>query len=121
MKTAIIGSRNFADYKFMESEIDKLDPAPTTIVSGGARGADWLAQKYATDNNIFFIGFPPLEAEVASVGFAQAARNRNARIVAVAERLVAFPMSGSKGTWHTVGLAKKKGIEVIIAEQATRR
>lgn len=45
MKIAVIGSRTFDDYNRLKRILD-LYPA-TTIVSGGAHGADSLGERYA--------------------------------------------------------------------------
>ena len=54
MKIAVIGSRN------LRVDISKYIPAGTTeIISGGARGIDTLAEKYADENNIPKLIFKP--------------------------------------------------------------
>lgn len=50
---AVIGSRNFTDYNFVKQCLDLYNI--TTIVSGGARGADSLAARYAQENSIKLI------------------------------------------------------------------
>ena len=50
MKLAVIGSRDFDDYEFLK-KILVYHPC-TQIISGGARGADSLAKKYAKEFNI---------------------------------------------------------------------
>ena len=54
MKLAIVGSRHFDDYKkmsdFVLSKIDLTDI--DTVVSGGAKGADTLAERFAREHNI---------------------------------------------------------------------
>jgi predicted Rossmann fold nucleotide-binding protein DprA/Smf involved in DNA uptake len=54
MKLSIIGSREFNDYNLMIHKINELYDIKniTTIVSGGAMGADKLAEKFAKDNDI---------------------------------------------------------------------
>jgi len=49
MIAAVIGSRGFDDYKTMCDELSKYNL--TKIVSGGADGADNLAERYAKENN----------------------------------------------------------------------
>ena len=51
MKLAIVGSRTFNDYELLKDEVDKLLKKYniTEIVTGGARGADTLAEQYAKD------------------------------------------------------------------------
>jgi hypothetical protein len=48
MITLIAGSRDFNDYEYLKSRI----PECSKIISGGAKGADTLAEKYAKEFNI---------------------------------------------------------------------
>lgn len=50
MKVAIIGSRGFNDFLYFE--IAMKNHTITEIVSGGAIGADTLAEQYAQQHNI---------------------------------------------------------------------
>jgi len=59
----IAGSRNFNNYKFFKQECDKLfsvikTKCEITIISGGARGVDTMAEKYATENGYNFKEYP---------------------------------------------------------------
>lgn len=47
----VVGSRSFNDYKLMKEKLDKLlvNQSSVLIVSGGARGADALAEQYAKE------------------------------------------------------------------------
>lgn len=116
MKVAVVGGRHFDDYRKMNyhlrglAEVIKIE----SIVSGGARGADSLAYKWACDYGVNFICYPPLDYEKRVVGFTTAAKMRNERIVSDADYLVAFPDPESKGTWDTVNRAKLKGIPVKV-------
>lgn len=56
MKLAIIGSRSLTNIN-IDEEVDKLNP--TTIVSGGAKGIDTLAEDYAKRHNLPLIVFKP--------------------------------------------------------------
>ena len=63
MKIAIVGSRTFEDYDAMRSFIEeKLATMEHTtieaVVSGGARGADALAERYAQERGLRMIIFP---------------------------------------------------------------
>jgi predicted Rossmann fold nucleotide-binding protein DprA/Smf involved in DNA uptake len=60
MKIAVIGSRDFNDYDFL-SESLKFLSSNDTIISGGARGADSLAERYAKENQINFVVFPGMK------------------------------------------------------------
>lgn len=57
MKLAIIGSRNFEDYELMKSALMKC--SIKEIVSGGADGADTLAERFADEHKIKKVTFKP--------------------------------------------------------------
>ena len=116
MKLAIVGSRNMKSYILLKAVIDNLDFIPTMIISGCANGADDLAYQYAKEKGITFVGYPPSADDKKQYGFARACRRRNLRIVETAEFVVAFPSKSSKGTWHTVGLAKKLKVSCKIVK-----
>ena len=50
MKVVIAGSRGFNDYNYMKNQLNTYNI--TYIITGGAKGADSLAEKYAKENNI---------------------------------------------------------------------
>ena len=52
MKTAIIGTRTFENYDQLCQIIGNLENKPTEIISGGASGADGLAERYAKENDM---------------------------------------------------------------------
>lgn len=114
MKIAVVGCRRFQNFTFISDELDKLDPPPTMIISGGADGVDSIAYHYARKKGITFVCHPPLEDEKEKMGFSRSAKRRNLRIAEHCEHLVAFPSGQSKGTWHTVSLAKKLGKPVTV-------
>ena len=51
---AIVGTRTFNDYKLLKKKVDEINKKTkiNMIVSGGAKGADKLAEKYAKENKI---------------------------------------------------------------------
>ena len=57
MKVVVAGSRNFNDYELLKKELNKINI--TELISGGARGADKLGEKYAKENNIKIIRILP--------------------------------------------------------------
>ena len=58
MKIGVVGSREFDDYTKLENELNKIKGI-TEIVSGGARGADTLAERFVENNKIKFTKFTP--------------------------------------------------------------
>lgn len=114
MNIAIIGSRDFKDYDLIVSEIEKLDlqTDDIKIVSGGARGADKLGEKYADNNNYEkFIFKPEWDRYGAGAG---AIRNR--QIIKESDIVIAFWDGESKGTKNSIGIAKKLNKRLIIVE-----
>ena len=108
----VVGSRTFADYSLMERALDHLLKNKVsegiTIVSGGARGADSLAELYAKKRGYDLKVFP---ADWNTFG-KRAGYIRNEvmheYISKFKERgVVAFWDYKSKGTAHNFPLAKK--------------
>jgi hypothetical protein len=117
MKLAIIGSRNFHNYKILKEEVDKLrkEYEINEIVSGGAIGADKLAEKYAKENNLKLTIFKP---EWDKYGKA-AGIIRNEGIWKYCDIGIAFWDGKSKGTQHSFQLSKKynKFLKVVLFEK----
>ncbi len=114
MKLAVIGSRGFNDFNLLCQKLDILMERKeiTLIISGGAKGADSLAERYAEERGIpTQILKPDWEKFGKSAGF-----RRNADIIDACEVCIAFWDGKSKGTLHSIGLAKKKGIPVKVIE-----
>lgn len=114
MKIAIIGSRAFSDYEMLSSFLNEFlknnQINPEEIVSGGAKGADTLAEKFALENNIETVIFNP--------DWEQFGRNacsaRNTQIVEYSDIVFAFWDGKSPGTKDSITKAEKLGKTVII-------
>lgn len=112
MKLAIIGSRSFKDYDKLCIEVNKLREIEeiTTIISGGANGADYLGKKYAAEEHIRYVEYPALwDMYGKSAGF-----RRNVDIVNDSDIILAFWDGKSRGTKHSIDLATKCGKKVVI-------
>jgi hypothetical protein len=105
MKLAIVGSRTFNDYKMLVSFIrDNYDVEKIThIVSGGARGADSLGERFAADYGKEKIIFP---AEWKKYG-KKAGFKRNVDIIRTCDECVCFWDGISHGTKHDIELCEK--------------
>ena len=110
MKLAIVGSRNFEDYSLLCKILKKYENI-SEIVSGGARGADTLAEKYAHDNNIKMKVF---KAEWNKWG-KRAGPIRNKKIWEYADEGIAFWEPTCRGTKHSIEMANffHKKCEII--------
>lgn len=75
------------------------------IISGGARGTDKLAERFAKENGIPFREYP---ADWDFYG-SRAGPIRNAQIVAASDAIMAFWDGKSRGTQNTILLATKAG------------
>jgi len=114
MKLGIVGSRDFHDYEkvknFIFSSINIKDI--DCIVSGGAKGFDSLAEKFADEYNIKKKIFPAeWEKHGRAAGFI-----RNRDIVDNSDILIAVQKNKSKGTQNSIDLAKKKKISCLVLE-----
>lgn len=108
MKVAIIGSRTFTDYDRLEKICNSLDI--TEVISGGAIGADYLGKYYANEYNIKYTEFP---ADWDKHG-KKAGYLRNIDIVNAADIVLAFWDGKSKGTKHSIDLARKQNKLCVI-------
>lgn len=108
MKVAVIGSRTFDDYELVKETLSNIDI--TLLVSGGAKGADSLGERYANENNITTLIFKP---DWKKHGPA-AGPIRNTDIVNNADTIIAFWNCESRGTKDSITKAEKLGKEVII-------
>lgn len=112
MKLAVVGSRGFNDYDLLAKEIDAIrkDKNITTIVSGGADGADALAEKYAIENGLGIIVITP---EWNKYG-RRAGYIRNVKIWDSSNLGIAFWDGESKGTQHSFKISREQNKECII-------
>lgn len=106
----VVGSRSFDDYDLLSKELDQLrnnDP-DFCIVSGGARGADSLAERYANEHDLDLKVFPAnWDKHGRSAGYIRNAEMHEF-IASFENRIcVAFWDGISKGTAHNFGLTKK--------------
>lgn len=109
MRIAIIGSRDYPDWRVVKEYVRTL-PRDTVIVSGGARGVDRIAVMEARRQRMMTEVYP---AEWDAHGKA-AGIIRNKTIVARADKVVAFWDGTSPGTAHTIRLAKAAGKPVTV-------
>lgn len=108
MILGVVGSRSYDNYQEMLEYIELLDP--DILVSGGAKGADKLAEKVADTLGIDIIVYPAKwDTYGKSAGYI-----RNTKIVENSEHLIAFWDGKSKGTKHSIDLARKNNVPVTI-------
>jgi predicted Rossmann fold nucleotide-binding protein DprA/Smf involved in DNA uptake len=113
MKLAIVGSRNIK-----EINIDRyVDFHPECVISGGAKGVDSIAEKWANEKGIKTVIFRPDYARFGK----GAPLKRNHTIIENADTVIAFWDGKSKGTKYTIDLARRMGKTVkVISWGATQ-
>lgn len=115
MKVIVAGSRNFNNYNFLKEKLDHifnnvLKIKDITIISGHARGADQLGERYAKERKLKCEVYP---ADWDKHGKA-AGYIRNEKMAKVGDILVAFWDGESRGTKHMIRTMKDLGKKVII-------
>lgn len=122
----VVGSRTFRDYGLLAEKLDALlcNQSEVTIVSGGAKGADSLAEEYAEDRGYECVVFPAYWNEYGKVAGYIRNKEMHAFIAQFEKRgCVAFWNGQSKGTRHNFELAKKYNtpLRVILSKPSCRK
>lgn len=113
-RVIIAGSRDFNDYQMLERKLDHLLGGLTKegrrieCVSGGAKGADTLGERYAVERGLAFRRFP---AEWERYG-KQAGWVRNQLMAWYSTHLVAFWDGSSRGTGAMIKTADQDTLAV---------
>ena len=109
MKLLIAGSRGITDFALAPYIPEDTD----TIISGGAKGIDTLAEQYAEQNGLKKIIIKP---EYEKYGKA-APIKRNETMVDIADVVLIVWDGVSKGTKSTINYAKTKCKKLILITQ----
>jgi hypothetical protein len=112
MRLAIVGSRSFTKTSFAFEILDRVRATTSVdlVVSGGAAGADTIAELWARARSIATRVFKPdWTRNGRRAGFL-----RNVSIVTNADKLIAFWDGVSRGTLHSINLARLRNIPVQV-------
>jgi len=113
MQVIVAGSRSFTDYSLLERKLTHLFSRCASsigIVSGMARGADRLGERYAAQHGMRITRFPAdWDRYGKSAGY-----RRNSEMAQFADALVAFWDGRSRGTGHMIDLAHEHGLRVRV-------
>ena len=120
IKLAIVGSRTFNSYDEVNTVLSEFissnDVTVTEIVSGGAKGADALAERYAANHNIptkiYYADWKKFGRRAGPI--------RNVDIIKRCDVCVAFWDGESHGTKHDIELCRKKHKLCIIFNYITK-
>jgi len=109
VKVGVVGSRTFNDYGKLKNILDSLEGVEL-VVSGGARGADSMGERWAKEKGIpTKIFLPDWNKFGKRAGFI-----RNEDIVRECDTLVAFWDGESHGTLNSINHAKRMEKRLII-------
>lgn len=122
-KIIINGSRDFHNYTYLRLILkdyimtNQINPELIEIISGGAKGADTLAIKFAKEYNL---NYKVMNADWNKYG-KRAGIIRNAEMLTYAISnpndiaiLISFWNGTSKGTKHMIDISNDKGIIVKV-------
>ena len=111
----IAGGRDFDDYSLLQSKclpiIERLmADYEVIIMSGHAKGADILGERFAEEHGLKFEVYPAdWKAHYRSAGF-----RRNEQMGDIANGLIAFWNGESHGTKHMIEYARSKEVDVNV-------
>lgn len=106
-KLAVVGSRGFRNAKLVDKTLTPLEPS--LVISGGADGADHLAETWARRNGVETLIFHPEHKK-----YKHPYHHRNRLIAEACDELIAFWNGRSSGTKYTIDYARRIGKKVTI-------
>ena len=108
-RVIIAGGRDFNDYSLLQQHVDRWLSRVTdevTIISGRAKGADTLGERYANERGYLTCVYPAdWDSHGKAAGFI-----RNKEMAKNADALIAFWDGQSTGTRDMIELAKQYGL-----------
>jgi len=115
MKVIIAGGRNFNDYDLLKAELNlilciRVMREDLVIVSGGAKGADALGERYAKEHNVPVKIF---KADWNKHG-KSAGPIRNFEMAKYAEGCIVFWDGKSKGTANMIQVARNNSLILYV-------
>lgn len=116
-KVIIAGSRGFSNYRLLKEQCNKYlrekrKTCNIVVVSGHARGADTLGEKYAKEEGFDLEIYPAQWDKYGkSAGF-----RRNEQMGNIADALIAFWDGKSHGTKHMIDIMNEKNLQVKVVE-----
>ena len=108
MKLLIAGSRSIQQFDLSRYIVRDTE----LIISGGAKGIDCIAEKYADEHNISKLILRPQCEKYGKV----APLKRNEAMVDIADKVLVVWDGVSRGAKYTAEYAKKKNKDVLIVK-----
>ncbi len=116
-RVIIAGTRSFNDYNLLRDSCNNLlsekqRTRTVVVISGTARGADQMGERYARERGFQLRRFP---ADWEQYG-KSAGHIRNAKMADNADALIAFWDGESRGTKNMIDNARRKGLAVRVIQ-----
>lgn len=116
-RVIIAGTRSFNDYELLRDSCNNLlsekqRTHTVVVISGTARGADQMGERYAREWGFQLRRFP---ADWELYG-KSAGHIRNAKMADNADALIAFWDGESRGTKNMIDNARRKGLAVRVIQ-----
>lgn len=119
----IVGSSRFYDFSVVEEAIEKwtqMEADPDLVITGGASGVDYLAERWAENNNVPHAVFNE-EWGVPRNGLEDPGRHEASttlthRLIDAATHVIAFPSPTSKWTRIVIEMVEERGIPFTVVE-----
>jgi|TARA_R110000744_G_scaffold246787_3_gene363200 hypothetical protein len=109
MRILIAGGRNFTDKQFLEEYMSKYLSEVTVVISGTAKGADRLGEKWAQANDVAVERYPAQWSRYG--GAAGPIRNQEMLDKGKPDLVVVF--KGGKGSAHMASIARKAKVKTM--------
>jgi hypothetical protein len=108
MRVLIAGGRDFSDKEFLNRYMDKYLDEVTMVISGTAKGADRLGEKWAHSHDIPVERYPAQWARYG--GAAGPIRNKEMLDKGKPDLVVVF--KGGRGSEHMATISRKAKVKV---------
>lgn len=105
----ITGSRNIIDTSFIFEKLREELNEGDVIIHGGANGVDSIAQEFCENNGFTTVIVRPVDSSKGAYYL-----HRNAEMIGMADKVIAFHDGVSRGTDFTVRYAKARNLSVKV-------
>ncbi len=108
----ITGSRGIVNESFVKDILKQELSEGDVLIHGGANGVDSIAQEFCDDNGFESIIIRPVNTFIGTYYL-----HRNAEMIGMCDRVLAFHDGISRGTKFTIDYAKARNLNVKVFEE----
>jgi hypothetical protein len=117
----VVGSSRFYDYGLVEDAMDQWtseEAHPDLVITGGASGVDYLAERWADNHNVQYAVFSEEwnapRSGLEDDGREEAPTSLTNQLLEAATHVLAFPSPTSKWTHVVIEMAEAMDIPVTV-------